>query len=160
MIFITTTTLECTSQMVYAINRCVWCLCSNSGSSSYTNHTTTEIASYGCLCTSSRWFKHIKPHQIYTNNTITGIARCIDCLCNRLGWFNHIEHHRTYTNITIMDTYSAGSVGQNIFCGGFSETASFHSYGTSCIVRLLGSRPFSLREYVREPAIIRAVPTA
>ena len=40
-------------------------------------------------------------------------------------------------------TYSAGKEGQNIR-GVFSETASFQSYGTSCIVRLPCSRPFSL----------------
>ena len=39
-------------------------------------------------------------------------------------------------------TYSAAKEGQNI-CGVFSETASFQSYGTSCIVRLPCSRPFS-----------------
>ena len=40
-------------------------------------------------------------------------------------------------------THSAGNEGQKI-CGVFSETASFQSYGTSCIVRLQCSRPFSL----------------
>ena len=40
-------------------------------------------------------------------------------------------------------TYSAGNEGQNI-CRVFSETASFQSYGTSCIVQLQCSRPFSL----------------
>ena len=39
--------------------------------------------------------------------------------------------------------HSAGNEGVNI-CGVFSETASFKSYGTSCIVRLQCSRPFSL----------------
>ena len=33
-------------------------------------------------------------------------------------------------------TYSAANGGQNI-CGVFSETASFQSYGTSCIIQLL-----------------------
>ena len=39
-------------------------------------------------------------------------------------------------------TYSACKEGQKI-CGVFSETASFQSYGTSRIVRLLCSRPAS-----------------
>ena len=46
-------------------------------------------------------------------------------------------------------TYSACNEGQN-FCGVFSETASFQSYGTSCFVRLPCSRPFFLSpEYAR-----------
>ena len=40
-------------------------------------------------------------------------------------------------------THSAGNEGQNICCV-FSETASFQSYGTSCIVGLPCSRPFCL----------------
>ena len=40
-------------------------------------------------------------------------------------------------------TYSAGNQGQK-FVGVFSETASFQSYGTSCIVRQPCSPPFSL----------------
>ena len=39
-------------------------------------------------------------------------------------------------------TYSVGNEGQNI-CGVFSDTASFQSYGTCCIVRAARSRPFS-----------------
>ena len=39
--------------------------------------------------------------------------------------------------------YSAGNGGRKI-CGVFSETASFQSYGTSCIVLLLCIRPFFL----------------
>ena len=45
-------------------------------------------------------------------------------------------------------------------CRIFSETVTFQSYRTSCIVRLPWSRPFSLWEHAREPAIIRAIPTA
>ena len=40
-------------------------------------------------------------------------------------------------------TYSVGNEGQKI-CGVFSDTASFQSYGTCCIVRPHCSRPFSL----------------
>ena len=39
-------------------------------------------------------------------------------------------------------TYSVGNEGQNN-CGVFSDTASFQSYGTCCIVRAACSRPFS-----------------
>ena len=55
--------------------------------------------------------------------------------------------------------YSVCNVGRNI-CGNFSETVSFQSYRTFCIVRLPSSRPFSLWEYARESAIIQAIPTA
>ena len=40
-------------------------------------------------------------------------------------------------------TYSARDEGQKM-CGVFSETVSFQSYGSSCIVRLPCSQPFSL----------------
>ena len=55
--------------------------------------------------------------------------------------------------------YSVCNVGRKIY-GIFSETVSFQSYRTFCIVRLPLSRPFSLWEYAREPAIIRAIPPA
>ena len=42
-------------------------------------------------------------------------------------------------------TYSVGNKGQKN-CGVFSDTASFQSYGTCCIVRPPCSRPFSLGE--------------
>ena len=42
-------------------------------------------------------------------------------------------------------TYSVGNKGEKI-CSVFSETASFQSYGTCCIVRPLCSRPFFSRQ--------------
>ena len=45
-------------------------------------------------------------------------------------------------------TYSVGNKGQKI-CGVFSDTASFQSYGTCCIVRPPSSRPFFSRRNTR-----------
>ena len=45
-------------------------------------------------------------------------------------------------------TYSVSNKGQNI-CGVFSDTASFQSYGTCCIVRPPCSRPFFSRRITR-----------
>ena len=45
-------------------------------------------------------------------------------------------------------TYSVGNEGQTN-CGVFSDTASFQSYGTCCIVRPQCSGPFLSAEYAR-----------
>ena len=55
--------------------------------------------------------------------------------------------------------HSVCNVRRNV-CGIFSETISFQSYRTSCIVQLPLNRPFSLLEYAPETAIIRVIPTA
>ena len=70
---------------------------------------------------------------------------------------HHDHHHAQRSHLTFEAsvrpenavTYSVGNEGQNI-CGVFSDTASFQSYGTCCIVRPPCSRPFSLCEYTRE----------
>ena len=79
------------------------------------------------------------------------------CLCVCLSVKSHIASGASvHPENTV--TFSVGNVGG--ICGVFSENASFQSYGTSYIVRLPLSQPFSLWEYARESAIIRAIPMA
>ena len=64
------------------------------------------------------------------------------CVCVCLSICLSVKSHLTSgTSVRLENavTHSAGNEG-----GVFSETASFQNYGTSCIVRLQCSRPFSL----------------
>ena len=54
-------------------------------------------------------------------------------------------------------TYSTGNEGQKS-CGVYSETASFQSYDTSCIVRLPCSQPFSHCGNVGRSLVSRFMP--
>ena len=42
-------------------------------------------------CNSSGWFKHIEPHQTYTNHIITEIKRFVEVYHMSLGRFNCTE---------------------------------------------------------------------
>ena len=71
---------------------------------------TGETRSAGCLCNSSGWFKHIKPHRTYSNHhNITEIARCGEVCHMSSMCLNHPElvhkhpahlvSHRTSSNL-------------------------------------------------------------
>ena len=89
---------------------------------------TGETRYSGCLCTSSRWFKHIEPlvephhyrdskvcrvlslefgvvgpYRTFSVYIVTGETRSAGCLCTSSGWFKHIEHYRTFSNHIITE---------------------------------------------------------
>ena len=70
-----------------------------------------------------------------------GLRSCRVCLCVCLSVKSHLTSG-AFVRPDNSATYSAANEGQKI-CGVFSETALFQSYGTSCIVRLPCSLPFS-----------------
>ena len=81
----------------------------------------------------------VNPRRACAARVTVVVAVCL-CVCLSL------KSHLTLAGCLHLEnaaTYSAGDEGQNI-CGVFSETVSFQSYDTSCIVRLPCSRPFSL----------------
>ena len=69
---------------------------------------TRETRCAGCLCTSSRWFKHIEPPRTFSNHSITELARCAGCLCTSSGWFKHSEPPRTFSNHIITEIARCG----------------------------------------------------
>ena len=73
-----------------------------------------------------------------------GSRRVCVCVCVCLSVKSHLTSGASVRPENAV-THSAGNEGQK-FCGLFSETALFQSYGTSCIVRLQPTvhQPFSL----------------
>ena len=69
------------------------------------------------------------------------VRLCV-CVCLCVSVKSHLTSG-AFDRLENAATYSACNEGQKN-CGVFSETASFQSYGTSRIVRLPCSRPFSL----------------
>ena len=53
--------------------------------------STGETKCAGCLCTSSRWFKHIEPPRTFSNHIITEIARCVEFCHMSSGRFDCTE---------------------------------------------------------------------
>ena len=72
--------------------------------------------------------------------TVVVVSVCLSvCVCVCL--LSHIITFGASVRPENAVTYSVGNKGQKI-CGVFSDTASFQSYGTCCIVRPPCSRPF------------------
>ena len=75
--------------------------------------------------------------------TVVAVSVCVCvCVCVCLSVKSHLTSGASVRSENYA-TYSAGNEGRKN-CGVFSETASFQSYGTLCIVWLPCSRPFSL----------------
>ena len=89
-----------------------------------------ETRCAGCLCTSSGWFKHIEPHQTYSNHNTTEIARCGGACHMSSGWFDCTEpslyttlqgkqvcrvlmHYTLHTCFPCSVVYREGSVQSN-----------------------------------------------
>ena len=99
--------------------------------------------SEGAICTSWMRFKHIEPHQTFSNYILTEIARYIDFFRTSSGWFDWTEHSLTASLQGIARVQGAICTGLGSFLstsidGSTSLTASLlhlfiHGYAYSTL---------------------------
>ena len=73
-----------------------------------------ETRCAGCLCTSSGWFKHVKPPQTFSNHIIAEMTRCVE--------FFHMSSGCTELSLT---TSLQGKQGVQGACAGGCSSRRF-----------------------------------